>query len=207
MMAMPKLLRMPGDALVLCAFLFAGLACYAQEKNEIMGEVQFIGASKAEKTSGVWVGGQYVGYLDELKGTKKVVLLPGEHEITVRQSGYKDFIQKVVVEPGKRTILRVTMERDLSFQYPAVYSEIKLQVTPDRGAVFVEDRFVGHVHEFGGVGRTMQVSPGKHRIKIALPGYQTFETEVNLLPNQKFTLKTDLVKGSITQAGPLIKQP
>ena len=24
----------------------------------------------------------------------------------------------------------------------------------------------------------MQVSPGKHRIKIALPGYQVFETEV-----------------------------
>lgn len=56
-------------------------------------------------------------------------------------------------------------------------------------------------------GRTIQVSPGKHRIKIALPGYQVFETEVNLLPNQKFTVKTDLVKGSITQAGPLIKQP
>ncbi len=207
MIAMRKLLRMPGDALVLCAFLFAGVACYAQEKNEIMGEVQFIGASKAEKTSGVWVDGQYVGYLDELKGTKKVVLLPGEHEITVRRSGYKDFIQKVVVEPGKRTILRVTMERDLSFQYPAVYSEIKLQVTPNRGAVFLDDRFVGHVHEFGGVGRKMQVSPGKHRIKIALPGYRTFETEVNLLPNQKLTIKTDLVKGSITQAGPLIKQP
>jgi len=99
------------------------------------------------------------------------------------------------------------MERDLRFQYPAVYSEIKLQVTPDRAAVFVDDRFVGHVHEFGGVGRKMQVSPGKHRIKIALPGYRTFETEVNLLPKQKFTIKTDLVKGSITQAGPLIKQP
>ena len=207
MMAMRKLLRMLGGAPFLCACLFAGLASYAQEKNEVMGEVQFIGASKAEKTSGVWVDGQYVGYLDELKGTKKVVLLPGEHEIDVRQSGYKDFIQKVVVEPGKQTTLRVTMERDLRFQYPAVYSEIKLQVTPDRAAVFVDDRFVGHVHEFGGVGRKMQVSPGKHRIKIALPGYRTFETEVNLLPKQKFTIKTDLVKGSITQAGPLIKQP
>ena len=53
----------------------------------------------------------------------------------------------------------------------------------------------------------MQVSPGKHRIKIALPGYQVFETEDTLLPNQKSTVKTDLVKASITQAGPLIKQP
>ena len=53
----------------------------------------------------------------------------------------------------------------------------------------------------------MLLSPGKHRIKIALAGYRTFETEVNLLPKQKFTLKTDLAKGSITEAGPLIKKP
>jgi hypothetical protein len=68
----------------------------------------------------------------------------------------------------------------------------------------VDDSFVGP--EFGGVGRALLVSPGKHRIKVALPGYQTFETEINLLPNQKFTAKTDMVKGSIEQAGPLIKE-
>src|SRR5712691_8432880 len=50
------------------------------------------------------------------------------------------------------------------------------------------------------------VSPGKHRVKIALPGYQAFETEVNLLPRQKITIKTNLVPGSITQAGPSIKK-
>lgn len=199
--------RIFGAALVLWAFLLVALACSAQEKNEVLGEVQFIGAGKVEKTSGVWVDGQYVGYLDELSGTKKVMLLPGEHEISVRQSGYKDFTQKVVVEPGKKTTLRVQMERDPRFKYPGVFSEVKLEVTPDRAAVFLDDGFVGHVKEFGGVGRKMLLSPGKHRIKIALPGYRTFETEINLLPKQKFTIKTDLAKGSITEAGPLIKQP
>jgi hypothetical protein len=52
----------------------------------------------------------------------------------------------------------------------------------------------------------MLVSPGKHRVKIALPGYQAFETEVNLLPKQKITIKTDLAPGSITEAGPSIKK-
>jgi hypothetical protein len=207
MMAARIPFRIFGAALVLWAFLLVALACSAQEKNEVLGEVQFIGAGKVEKTSGVWVDGQYVGYLDELSGTKKVMLLPGEHEISVRQSGYKDFTQKVVVEPGKKTTLRVQMERDPRFKYPGVFSEVKLEVTPDRAAVFLDDGFVGHVKEFGGVGRKMLLSPGKHRIKIALPGYRTFETEINLLPKQKFTIKTDLAKGSITEAGPLIKQP
>jgi hypothetical protein len=31
-----------------------------------------------------------VGYLKELKGSKKVLLLPGQHVITVRQGGYQD---------------------------------------------------------------------------------------------------------------------
>ena len=40
--------------------------------NDVMGEVRFEGRSNVEKTSGVWIDGQYVGYLKELKGSKKV---------------------------------------------------------------------------------------------------------------------------------------
>ncbi len=97
-------------SLLLSLFLF--LAVTPRAQNEIMGEVQFIGAGKVEKTSGVWVDGQYVGYLNELKGTKKVLLLPGQHEISVRQSGYQDSNQSVVVEPGQAKVVRVTMQRD-----------------------------------------------------------------------------------------------
>ena len=203
-MAVPKLHTLAAFA-VFCSLLF--LAAPAPAQNAVLGEIQFAGATKVEKTSGVWVDEQYVGYLDELKGDKKVLLLPGEHEIAVRQSGYKDFIRKVLVEPRKKLVLHVAMERDPQWQFPRAAAEVKLQVTPDRAAVFLDDSFVGHIHEFGGVGRRMLVSPGKHRIKIALPGYQTFETEINLLPKQRFKLKTDLVEGSITQAGPLIKKP
>ena len=45
------------------------------------------------------------------------------------------------------------------------------------------------------------------RIKIELPGYRTFETEVSLLAGQKSEVKTELVKGSIQQAGTEIKKP
>jgi PEGA domain len=78
-------------------------------------------------------------------------------------------------------------------------------VSPNRAAVFIDEKFVGHVDEFDGPGQALLVAPGKHRLKISLPGYQAFETEVNLLANQKFQIKTDLFKGSILQAGPLVK--
>jgi hypothetical protein len=174
--------------------------------NDIMGEIQFVGASKAEKTSGVWVDGQYVGYLKELKGSKKVVLLPGQHEIAVKQAGYQDFTQKVILEPGQKHVIQVAMQKNPAAQYPEATAQIKMSVSPNRAAVFLDDQFVGHVDEFDGPGQALLLAPGKHRVKITLPGYRTFETELNLLAEQKFELKTELFKGSILQAGPLMNE-
>jgi hypothetical protein len=174
--------------------------------NKVMGHVEFVPAGNAEKSAGVWIDGQYVGFINELKGDKKVMLLPGDHEITVRQTGYAEWMQKVTVQPGQTLQITVKLEKDSRFQYPSVTSEVKLKVVPDRAAVFVDGNFVGYVHQFGGVGRAMLVAPGKHQIKIALVGYRDFTTEVNLQPNQKFTLKTELQAASVDQADPAVKK-
>ncbi|SRR6266849_6796364 len=39
--------------------------------NDVLGEIELVDATKVEKTSGVWVDGQYVGYLKELKGVEE----------------------------------------------------------------------------------------------------------------------------------------
>lgn len=39
--------------------------------NQVLGEVELVGASKIENSSGVWVDGRYLGYLKQLKGSKK----------------------------------------------------------------------------------------------------------------------------------------
>jgi hypothetical protein len=192
--------------LILSALLGSTGVTLAQ--NQVLGTIEFSGATKVEKTSGVWVDGQYVGYLKELKGSKKVMLLPGDHEIDVRQSGYTDFTQHVTVEPGQTLQLPVKMEKAPGATWPSTTVSLKLNVQPTRAAVFLDDKFVGHAGEFGGAFHSMLVSPGKHRIKVELAGYQTFETEVDLKAGQKTTeVKTELLPGSIDQAGALIKQP
>jgi hypothetical protein len=170
-----------------------------------MGELKFKGKTGVEKDAGVWIDGTYVGYVKELKGDKKVLLLPGKHEVTARQSGYGDFVREVVVEPGQVQTVRVTMRLIPGARPPAITAELKLTVEPGRAAVFVDDNYVGHASELGGARHSMLISPGKHRIKIALPGYRTFETEVGLLAGQKSEVKTELVKGSIEQASAEIK--
>ena len=172
-----------------------------------MGQIQFHQSSDAAKTSGVWVDGQYVGYVGELGGHNRLRLLPGAHEILIRQAGYEDFNRRVIIEPGKILDVQVGMERDTRFQFPNAKTAamVRLNVNPDRAAVFLDNNFVGHVNEFYGAGRGMLVTPGKHSIKIDLAGFKTFETDVTLLPKQKFVLKTALMTGSITDADVLIK--
>jgi PEGA domain len=175
-------------------------------ENQVMGEVQFEAAHKTEKDSGVWIDGQYVGYLKELKGSKKIMLLPGEHEIRIRQAGLEDFVRKIVVEPGQKQIVHVAMQKSAGWRTPAATAILKLTVQPDRAAVFLDDWYVGHVGEFGGKFHSMQIPAGKHRIKIELPGYRTFETEINLIAGQKSEVKTEMVKGSIELNDATIKQ-
>jgi PEGA domain len=164
-----------------------------QAKNQVLGQIQFDAANKAAKSSGVWIDGQYVGYLKELKGSKKILLLPGKHRVEVRQSGYQSFTREVTLEPGQTEVVAVAMQIDPSARYGNETAEVKISGHPDRAAVFVDKQFVGHIDQFNGPGQGMLLTPGKHEIQISLPGFQPFETEVNLLPHQKLKLKTDLM--------------
>ena len=179
----------------------------AGQNSKVMGEVKFKGASGVEKDAGVWIDGNYVGYVKELKDDKKVLLLPGKHEISVREAGYSDFVREIIVEPGRTHTVPVAMHLIPGARPPAVTATLKLTIEPDRAAVFLDDKYVGHAGELGGALHSLLVSPGTHRIKVALPGYRTFETEVTLLAKQKSEVKTELVKGSIEQATVDIKKP
>jgi hypothetical protein len=173
--------------------------------NQVMGELRLEGKTKVEKTSGVWIDGQYVGYLKELKGDKKILLLPGEHVVSVRQNGYQDFTQRVALRPGQKLTIKVAMQKAPMGATPAEWSTVKIDVNPPRAAVFLDGNFVGHVAEFEGLGRALLVAPGTHNIKIALPGYRTFTTEINPLVHQKVELKTRLQKNDSSTVDPSLQ--
>ncbi|HEV2248495.1 MAG TPA: PEGA domain-containing protein [Terriglobia bacterium] len=165
-----------------------------EAKNQILGQIELEAANKPAKNSGVWIDGQYVGFVKELKGSKKILLLPGKHQVDVRQNGYQNFTQEVDLLPGQRQIVAVAMQKDLSAQYGTQSALVKISGRPERAAVFVDKQFVGHINQFNGLGHGMLLTPGTHDIKVSLPGYRTFETQVTLQPRQKLKLKTDLMQ-------------
>ena len=195
----PKRVKAVFQCLLLLGPLF--LAGGLQARNQVLGQISFVAANKAAKNSGVWIDGQYVGYLKELKGSKKILLLPGKHQIRVRQSGYRDFTRQVVLEPGEIQAVDVSMQKETGLTYSNDTATVKISGHPERAAVFVDNQFVGHIDQFNSLGQGMLLTPGKHQIKISLPGYETFETEVKLLPHQKLKLKTNLMRGSAPPQG------
>ena len=114
--------------------------------------MQFVAHNSAEKTAGVWVDGQYIGYVKELNGDKKIMLLPGKHEIVVRQPWYKDYVEKAVLEPGEVHTIEVSLAKDMRTPPKDATGELKIAATPERAAVFVDAQFAGHADEFNGHG-------------------------------------------------------
>ena len=170
-------------------------------QDRVQSELRFAAHSKDEKTAGVWVDGQYVGFVKELEGDKKLMLLPGKHEIVIRQAWYNEFVMDVILEPGKTHEVNVELVKSPRLPTKDATAELKIAATPSRAAVFVDGQYAGHVDEFDGVGKAMLLTPGQHRLRIALPGYLPFDTMVDLRPQQKLKIQTDLEKGSITEAG------
>jgi len=190
--------QIAGVLLLVSAWLLIP-AAYAQ--TDILGEVQLEGKSEAAKTSGVWIDDQYVGYLKELKGSKKLLLLPGKHTVTVRQNGYHDFSTEILVQPKQTQVVPVTMEKAPTMPLPKDAPTIKIAVNPSRSAVFLDGRYVGHASE---LWRGMIVAVGNHQIQIACPGYQTFETQVNVALKQTVAIRTDLLQSNAPLSEPLI---
>ena len=171
---------------------------YGQQSPR-MGEVRFTADNQVERDSGVWIDGKYAGYVKELKGDRKIMLVSGKHEISIRQAGYKDFTKTIVVDPDQIQTVAVVLEEDTKVTYPGSNAaEFRLDILPKRAAVFVDDGYMGHGGDFGGRFHSMLVAPGKHHLKITLDGYQTYETEIDAVASNKSQMKIVLEKKSNT---------
>jgi PEGA domain len=88
--------------------------------------------------------------------------------------------------PGSATtaLCNVRNKRDLAI--PCMANFLHTPESPAQGNVIVIE---------GGTFHSILVSPGRHRVKVELPGYRTFETEINPLAGQRTEIRTELVKG------------
>ncbi len=174
--------------------------------NPLQGEVELKAAGRVEQNAGLWLDGQYMGFVKDLEGKGKLVLVPGEHQLVFKLIGYNDLTSSIVVEPGSRKQYRVAMLPNPNAIYPdeSNTAQLRISVKPAEAALFVNDSYVGHIDRFDG-RRGMRLSAGTHRLTIALPGYEAFNTEITVRAGQTYEIKAELPKGSLdAQAAELI---
>lgn len=164
-------------------------------QGQATGEVRFNADNQDERDAGVWIDGKYFGYVKELKGDKKVLLAPGEHEISIREDGYKDLVKKMTIASGDVETIDVVLEENPKAIYPGDdAAELRLDIQPKRAAVFVDGAYIGHGGDFGGHFHSMLVAPGKHQLKVTLNGYRAYEMQINPVANEKSRMKIVLEK-------------
>jgi hypothetical protein len=69
---------------------------------------------------------------------------------------------------------------------------LRLDVTPEAAAVYVDGFYAGIVDDFDGFFESLPLTPGGHRIALYLDGYRTIRHHIYLRPGSTFKLRDTL---------------
>jgi hypothetical protein len=137
--------------------------------------------------AGVFVDGKYLGPAANFRSTRKYKLPVGEHELKLSDPRYEDYTTTVTITAGKTTFIKQTLKPAPTMNPP--YGELRTQGPDKFAAVFVNDKFMGHVDEFDSAGQRQQLNAGDYTVKIVSPsGGPAYEEKVTIKINETTTV-------------------
>jgi hypothetical protein len=144
------------------------LPAAAQQMGRVRVEVQ-------PRRAGVFIDGEYVGPATNHGTVRRYSLPPGQYEITLRDSGFADASTMVTIQAGQTTTISQSLE-PLDLAEPP-FGTLRTRNSDRLAAVYINDRFMGHVDEFNNVTQGMLLNPGEYEIRIVRrDGTETTET-------------------------------
>ena len=129
-------------------------------------------------------------------GSQSIKLVPGPHEVSVRNSGYAPVTQSVQIEAGKTTDLSVTLQKS-GDKVSGPFGDIEFKGDP-RAAVLLNgatpDYFVGHVDEFNWNWiwhQRLLVHPGTYNVTVTREGQSIWSGPVTVRAGEQVTVYLD----------------
>jgi hypothetical protein len=157
------------------------------------------GATAAERTdmgylkvkvtpdkAGVFLDGQYYGPAARFASTRKYLVAPGKHEITLVDPRYEDASATVQIEAGKTAIVTETMKAKPEPKPP--FGTLRIVCSYKLAAVMLNDRYVGHVDEFNNGMQGLLLNPGAYFVRIDLSDGQSLLSEQVAVEADKTTV-------------------
>ncbi len=66
----------------------------------------------------------------------------------------------------------------------AAAGSVSFEITPATAEVFIDGEYVGRVSDLGPTTQPLALKPGRHRIEIRAPGYQTLSIDADVTAGQ-----------------------
>jgi hypothetical protein len=115
--------------------------------------------------AGVFVDGKYLGPAANFRVARTYQVAAGEHELKLVDPRYEELTTKVTINPGKKTTVAETLKALPPPKPP--FGRIRTENADKFAAVYVNDKFMGHVDEFSNSSQGLLINPGEYTVKIA----------------------------------------
>ncbi|HXA06317.1 MAG TPA: PEGA domain-containing protein [Bryobacteraceae bacterium] len=142
--------------------------------------------------AGVFVNGQYAGPASRFTVPEKYPAPAGEVEVSFKDPRYEDYTTKVTVRPKKTTKLHYSLKPvepakppfgrfRLGGGEPESFMSI---AAGDTGAVYINDKFFGHVDELNNPGGGLLLNPGTYDLHVVSPVFGEIRQKITIAANK-----------------------
>jgi hypothetical protein len=114
--------------------------------------------------AGVFVDGKYMGPAANFRIGRKYALPAGQHEIRLSEPRYEDYVAKVDIPAGKTFTLRQSLKPLPPAKPP--FGVLRTVYPEKYAAVYVNNKYMGHVDEFDNGSEGLKLNPGEYELKI-----------------------------------------
>jgi len=122
-------------------------------------------------------------YVDgQLQGQTPMVLelAPGTHRLRMTLAGYRDWEEHLDLKQAEERPMRVELKAITKL------GEVKLESMPDGAQIYVDRALKGKTPA------TLQLPPGRYRLRMALAGYQDWDKQLEVKESTEHPIKITL---------------
>ena len=128
--------------------------------------------------AGVFVDGKYLGPAANFRIARTYAVAAGEHEVKLVDPRYEELTKKVTIRPGKKTTISETLKALPVPKGPFGY--LRTQSADKFAAVYINEKFMGHVDEFSNSSQVLALPPGEYAVRIVPATGQPIEQKVKI---------------------------
>lgn len=133
--------------------------------------------------AGVFIDGKYLGPAANFGMARKYAVPAGEHEVALKDPRSQDFSTKVTITAGKTTTISQTLQPATLASPP--FGTLRVEGGSKFDAVYVNEKFMGHVDEFNNFAQGLLLNPGEYNLKVVSPDGKTeLEQKINIQENK-----------------------